>query len=166
MRITSFSESDMGIGRRPFVGRPSRSCFSGRNQTLGAGLRMAAIRGERAFARRRGFRQARQDRRRRSHCQGDRIAQACSVFLEDRQSPRGMSGSVYETSYALQREIWKGSYAVTSLIPAIERCIRRVSGFRGIGGLGRQRARRHRYRDQDRPDHALQRAGLAHGHGR
>ena len=38
-----------------------------------------------------------------------------------------------------------------------------AAAYLAVGSLdraGRQRARRHRYRDQDRPDHALQRAGL------
>ena len=65
------------------------------------------------------------------HCQRGQIARACNVFVEDRQSPAECRrGSATRTSYALQCEIRKESHAVTSLIPAIERGLRRVSGFR------------------------------------
>ena len=71
--------------------------------------------------------------------------------------------SATTTSYGPQREIMEESHVVTSL----DSCDRARPPPRiwvpDIGGLGRQRARRHRYRDQDRPDHALQRAGLVYG---
>ncbi len=51
--------------------------------------------------------------------------------------------SATRTSYALQHDVMEESYVVTSLLPAIERGLRRVSGSLGMGRLGGERARRH-----------------------